>query len=72
MSFKVEVSTTVDSGEYTANSLRFPSADEAANYAEDLAMRWTAVLAWRTRRTNDPVTARWENGRVAHVEEANA
>ena len=71
MSYKVEVTTAGDNGHYTANGLRFASEAEASEYGQDLNLRWMAVLAWHTTETTDPVTARWESGQVAHVEEAN-
>ena len=71
MSYKVEVMAAGDNGHFTANSLRFPSEAEASEYGQDLNLRWTAVMAWHTTETTDPVTARWDGGKVAHVEEAN-
>jgi len=66
MSFKTEVNTGGDNGEYSSNSLRFATRDEAVDYGEDLHARWAAVRNWRVVETDDPVTVRWENG-VVHL-----
>ena len=71
MSYKVEVTTVGDNGHYEANGLRFASEAEASEYGQHLANRWLAVTDWHTTKTTDPVTARWESGKVAHVEKAN-
>ena len=72
MSFMVEVTTAGDNGHYTANGLRFASEAEASEYGQNLNLRWTAVVAWRTCRTTDPVTARWDGGKVTYgMKEAN-
>ncbi len=34
-------------GEWSGNALTFPTQEEAAAYAVNLARRWTAVRDWR-------------------------
>ena len=72
MSFMVEVTTAGDNGHFTANSLRFASEAEASEYGQHLANRWLAVTDWHTTKTTDPVTARWDGGKVTYgMKEAN-
>lgn len=51
-SYKVEVQTAGDSS-WTANGLRFPTEQGARDYAQDLALRWTAVTDWRVVASDD-------------------
>jgi hypothetical protein len=44
--FKVEVIAD-STGTWCGNAVRFPTSDEAAVYATDLLLRWTAVHHWR-------------------------
>jgi hypothetical protein len=46
MKYRVEVIAD-NSGEWCGNGLKFETEDEAANYARDLAWRWTSVSDWR-------------------------
>jgi hypothetical protein len=64
MSFKAEVTTAGDGGEYTANGLRFAARGEAEAYAFDLACRWTAVEDWRVVEAPEAVNSWWD-GRKA-------
>lgn len=54
-SFKVSVITPGDR-DYTSNALRFATHDEAQEYGEDLALRWTAIEDWRVDASDEPVT----------------
>jgi hypothetical protein len=54
-SFKAEVLADA-SGEFVSNGLRFATREAAESYAQDLAMRWTAVRDWRVVESTDPVT----------------
>lgn len=56
-SFKVSVITPGDR-DYTSNALRFATHDEAQEYGEDLALRWTAVSDWRVDESDDAPTYR--------------
>ena len=44
-SYKIGVKTPGDR-DWSSNSLRFASADDAAAWAADLALRWTLVQEW--------------------------
>lgn len=44
--FAAEVATGSDP-EFYGNALRFPTAEAAKTYADDLFCRWTAVKTWR-------------------------
>ena len=66
-SYKVEVLARGESA-YCSNALRFATDEEANRYGYDLSGRWLAVKDWRIAATNDPVTARFEDGRVIHLE----
>jgi len=57
MSYKGEVHVQ---GEWVSNALRFATAKEAHDYAQDLAMRWTACADWRAEPSEDPVTHEWD------------
>jgi hypothetical protein len=65
-SFKPEVIAD-NSGEWCGNSLRFATQVEAENYVQDLMWRWTLVRDTRVIIVDDPVTARWENGKTIHL-----
>ncbi|MDM7919568.1 MAG: hypothetical protein QUS12_10430, partial [Methanosarcina sp.] len=67
-SFKVEVTTKGDNGEYVSNALRFATQNEAEQYAKDLAWKWTAVLDYRVTSSSDPVNSKWESGHVISVD----
>jgi hypothetical protein len=58
MSFKPEVIAD-DSGQWSTNSLRFATREEAEANVLHLAMRWLAVREWRATECDDPVTHRW-------------
>jgi len=51
-------------GDWSANSLRFATQEEAAGYARDLYARWTLVTDWRTTETTDPVTTAWRTAGI--------
>ena len=57
-------------GEWSTNSLRFATEEEAAAYASDLYMRWTLTEKHRAVPSDDPVNCRWdkEKGLVRLVE----
>ena len=50
------------SGEFCGNALRFPTAEAAKAYAQDLYCRWTAVKKWRVV---EYVYAGWATIKVA-------
>jgi hypothetical protein len=52
-----------------SSALRFPSATEAADNAEDLLMRWTTLTASRAAPTDDEPTHRYVNHRLVTVED---
>ena len=56
VSFKAEVTTAGDYGQYSSNALRFATREEAESYAYELSIRWTAVRDWRVIESTDPVT----------------
>ncbi len=50
--FKVEVIADA-SGEWCSNALEFASEQDARDYAQDLARRWTTVRGWRVVPVDD-------------------
>jgi hypothetical protein len=46
------------SGKFCGNALRFATEREAQIYADDLAMRWTAVRETRVVASDEPVNYR--------------
>lgn len=63
MSWKSEVIAD-SSGKWTANALRFATAQEAKSYGTDLMMRWTAVRDVREVESEDPVSHVFKDGRA--------
>ena len=63
-SFKVEVIAD-SSGKWCGNMLRFRNEADAATYARDLSMRWTAVLSSRVVPCEDEAKHRWDEKRGA-------
>lgn len=53
MSFKVEVIAD-NSGQWCTNQRIFPTHDEAAAYARNLALRWVLVREWRVVPATEP------------------
>lgn len=65
MSYKPEVE--VD-GQWSANSLRFATREEAAAYAHDLFNRWTITVGHRAVLSADPVNyRRLADGRIEAI-----
>jgi hypothetical protein len=54
--YKIEVQAD-STGTWAGNALRFETGDQAADYANDLWSRWTAVRHWRVLKDDKPV--RW-------------
>ena len=76
-SFIVEVTTSALSSttKWSTSGQRFTTKLGAARYGEDLAMRWTAVVAWRVTASDDAPTdgrsEQWaERGAVRPDEDA--
>jgi hypothetical protein len=68
MSFKAEVIAD-NSGQFCSNTLRFATREEAMQYVDDLAMRWTLVIDTRVIESDDPVNYRLnEHGRAVPIE----
>jgi hypothetical protein len=70
MSFKPEV-VADNSGEWCGNGLRFATQAEAEAYVSDLMWRWTLVRDTRVVVVDEPVSAKWENGKLAHLSNEN-
>lgn len=51
-SYKVEIKVRGEMT-YCSNGLRFKTCNEALEYGENLAMRWTAVDLWRVAPSDD-------------------
>jgi hypothetical protein len=66
MSFRCEVIAD-DSGTWAGNGLRFATVEEARAYVNDLAWRWTLVREARVTVGDEPVNARWADGRLVDV-----
>lgn len=47
-------------GKWVGNATRFATREEAQNYVEDLAARWTLVRETRVIESEDSVTYRWD------------
>lgn len=62
VSYKVGVKTKGDAN-WCYNALRFSTEAEAKEYGSDLHSRWMAVESWEVHPSEDPVTARWSDGR---------
>ena len=60
-SFKAEM--FVDR-QWASNSIRFATKAEADAYASDLYSRWTQPTDKRSVESPDPVSAKWEGGRL--------
>jgi len=53
----------VNDPKYYTNALRYATREEALADAENLSMRWTAVVAYDVEeRPGEPVNRRWEPG----------
>lgn len=63
MSWKPEVQTD-GTGKWYGNALRFATKEEAEANVFDLACRWFAVREYRATECEDPVTARWTDGKL--------
>ena len=66
MSFKPEVIAEAN-GKWVGNAVRCATPEEALAYVNDLAMRWTSVRETRVVESEDPVTARWANGKLEFI-----
>lgn len=66
MSYKPEVIADA-SGKWCSNELRFATTDEAEAYVTDLSIRWTLVRQRRVVESDEPVNARFVQGRTEHL-----
>lgn len=55
MSYKAQMIAD-ETGKWLDNSLRFATYQEADRWASQLAMKWSAVTAYRVIESDDPVT----------------
>lgn len=67
MSYKAEVIAD-SSGKWVSNALVFATEDEAERYVHDLGWRWTAVRETRVVESDEKVNARWDSGKLEHLE----
>lgn len=51
--YRVEVQTAGSGDSWAGNALMFDTEGKAEAYAQDLAMRWTQVKAWRVVKTDE-------------------
>jgi hypothetical protein len=51
-SYKVAVKTPGDVN-WASNGLRFPTREAAAEYGQDLFMRWTSVQEWEVQESDE-------------------
>lgn len=63
-SFKPEVQTIDGMGEWNSNALRFPTEQEAKDWARDLAGRWTLVTDHRSAPSEDEPNYTYQNGEI--------
>lgn len=66
MPFKAEVIAD-SSGKWVGNSLVFPDAEQAADYAADLASRWTLVRDTRVVETDEEANYTFLNGYASMI-----
>ena len=66
MSYAPEVIAD-SSGKWCGNALRFATTAEAEAYVTDLSIRWTSVRERRVIESDEPVNARFANGRTEHL-----
>jgi hypothetical protein len=65
MSWKPEVQT--NDPNWHTNTVRLATREEAEAYVLDLAQRWTSVRDTRVTECDEPISARWVNGRLEHI-----
>jgi hypothetical protein len=66
MSWKIEVMLTTEPG-WHSNALRFPTEEEASEWAADLFMRWMLVKQTRVRVVPEPALNRMLGGKVTFI-----
>lgn len=67
MSWKPEVIAD-GIGKWAGNALRFATKEEAEQNVEALMLRWWAVRETRVVESEDPVTHRWVDGKLEHLD----
>jgi hypothetical protein len=70
-SFKPEV-VADSTGKFCGNALRFATRQEAEDYVDDLALRWTAVSQTRVIESDDEVNYEFAGGRARSLEPGDA
>jgi hypothetical protein len=66
MSWKAEVIAD-STNTWSGNGLRFAAETEAAQYVADLSYRWTSVRDTRVVESEEPINARWADGKTEHL-----
>ena len=54
-------------GKWTPNGLIFATKAEAHDYAADVAYRWFAASGWRGAVIDEPVNARFVDGKLERL-----
>lgn len=62
-SFKADLIAD-DSGVWASNGIRLATVEEAISYAQFKEATWILVRKWPVTPTQDPVNARFEQGRL--------
>jgi hypothetical protein len=58
-----------DSSGWSGNALRFPTAEEAEEWVQDLSRRWLLVQETRVVASDDPPNYKLVNGEVIRIKE---
>lgn len=66
-SWKAEV-VADHTGEYVGNALRFATAQEAREYAQDLQSRWIAVQRFRVVDADERVNYAFTSKGLVHIQ----
>ena len=53
--------------EVRTNAIRLATREEAEAYVLDLAQRWISVSDTRVAECDEPITARWVDGRLEPI-----
>lgn len=69
-SYEVEVIAD-GSGQWCCNQVRLATIAEAEEYGGDLAWRWLSVRTHRVAPSTEPVTHRFQNGKLERLPEVN-
>jgi hypothetical protein len=64
MSWKLEIEYVGKEGKWASNAIRFATKEEALSDAHSFRQNWLMENQYRVTESTDPVSHRWENGRL--------